>query len=81
MDWQPIDTAPRDGRLVELTWFDGDEPQEIYPMRWDGEARNGLIPGAVGFWVLDGGGATWSEHNEDGAPTQWRPAKPSPQFA
>lgn len=73
-DWHPIATAPRDGSLVYLTWMEGGQPQEQWPMRWDVEATNGLFPDVKGMWVLDGGGATWTEHDPDGAPTHWRQA-------
>jgi hypothetical protein len=73
MAWQPIHTAPRDGTLIYLTWMDKGEPQEVYPMRWGPKAENALFPGVVGFWVLDGGEMTWTEHDPEGAPTHWRP--------
>jgi hypothetical protein len=33
MDWQPIETAPKDGSVIELTWMEDGKPQEIWPMQ------------------------------------------------
>lgn len=68
-DWQPIDTAPRDGTIVELT--DGDM---TFAMRWSATQRNPFFaPGVTGMWVVPNGSMTWTEHDPDGAPTHWRP--------
>jgi hypothetical protein len=77
-EWQPIATAPRDGTIVELTWMGNNgEPQEIWPMQWGHIQRNKLFAGdTVGMWVMPNGGATWTEHDPDGAPTHWRAAPP-----
>jgi hypothetical protein len=75
MDWQPIETAPKDGTVVELTWLENGKPQEIWPMQWAHIQRNGLFPGKVGMWTLPNGGATWNDDDPDGAPTHWRPAR------
>jgi len=71
-EWQTMKNAPRDGTLVELTWFEKGVPQEIVTMRWDPKMRNGLFPGVVGFWVSPEVSFTWNETNKDGAPTHWR---------
>ena len=72
-DWLPIDQAPRDGSLVELTHIWRGEPQEIYRMRWDAEATNPVFaPGVTGLWVLDCGSMTWNETDPEGAPTHFR---------
>jgi len=80
--WRAIETAPRDGRLVELTWMENDRPADIAAMKWVPDARNGLHPGKVGFWIIGRPGSpevTWSEHDGAG-PTHWRnlaaPPKP-----
>lgn len=46
MNWQPIETAPRDGTIVELRCTYGMEP-------WTGWFlwRQGWWPGGVGCWV------------------------------
>jgi hypothetical protein len=73
-DWKTMDSAPRDGTIVELTWMDKGRPQEIYPMQWGHIQKNGLFaPGVTGMWVMPNGAATWTEHDPDGAPTHWRP--------
>lgn len=71
-NWQCISSAPRDGSPVELTWFDGGEPAEIWTCQWAPLMANGLFPGKVGFWVTPDGSMTWGEHDPDGAPTHWR---------
>lgn len=75
--WRPIETAPRDGTVIELTWMDKGRPQEIWPMQWGHIQRNPLFAGdTVGMWVMPNGGATWTEHDPEGAPTHWRPEGP-----
>ena len=72
--WQPIATAPRDGTIVDLTWMDDGEAQEIWPMQWGHIQRNGLFaPGVTGMWIVPDGSLTWTEHDPAGAPTHWRP--------
>jgi hypothetical protein len=73
-EWQPIDTAPKDGTVIELTWMDGGEPQEIWPMQWSHTQRNGLFPGIVGMWVSPDGSVTWNSTRF--GPTHWRKATP-----
>lgn len=77
-EWQPIDTAPRDGTEIELTWMENGKPQEIYPMRWNAFASNNLVQDGKGIWAMHSriNNAllmTWCEQNPDGAPTHWRP--------
>lgn len=76
-EWQPIDSAPRDGTIIELTWMDNGRPQEIYQMRWSPTQRNAFFaPGVVGMWVVPDGSMTWTESDSNGAPTHWRPYDP-----
>ena len=74
-EWQDISTAPKDGTVIELTWFDNGKPQEIWPMQWGHIQRNGLFPSKVGMWVATDGSLTWNDDNPDGAPTHWRHCK------
>jgi hypothetical protein len=71
--WQTMESAPRDGRVIDLTWMEGGKPQEVWPMQWGHIQRNGLFaPGVTGMWVAPDGSITWTEHDRDGAPTHWR---------
>jgi len=73
--WQPIETAPHSGEIIELTAFECDgEIFEIHPMRWAHIQRNGLFPGAVGMWTHPSGTYTWNDDGLGGGPTHWRPA-------
>lgn len=75
-EWHTMASAPRDGSMVDLTWMEDGEPQEIWPMRWDADATNPLVQAGKGIWAihsLDGNiEMTWSEENPDGSPTHWR---------
>lgn len=82
-EWQPIETAPRDGTEVELTWLENGRPQEIWPLCWNRFATNHLVQDHKGIWAMHDRltGAlvmTWSEENPDGAPTHWRPVGSNP---
>lgn len=73
-EWQPIETAPKDGTVIELTALDNGVPFEIWPMRWGHIQRNGLFPGTVGMWVTQRGFLmTWNGAPNEGGPTHWRP--------
>ncbi len=81
--WQPISTAPRCGREIELTWMDNGKPQEIYPMRWNRFASNHLVQPEKGIWAMHSQITneiltTWTEEDPDGAPTHWREIEPKP---
>ena len=72
-DWRPIETAPKDGRVIEITaLFDDGEVFEIWPMSWAHIQRNGLFPGVVGMWT-SAGEITWNGTPDEGGPTHWRP--------
>lgn len=79
MDWQPIETAPKDGSVIILTWMENGEPQERWPMQWGHIQRNGLFPDKTGMWVAPDGSLTWNDDGNGGGPTHWAlPAPPSP---
>ena len=72
-EWQPINTAPRDGTEVELIWMEDGQPQEVWTMRW--QLFRG---GKAGVWAMQSklSGAllcTWSEADPSEGPTHWRP--------
>ena len=76
-DWQPIETAPKDGTKVDLTWMENGKPQETYcGMVWNIFAGNPFVQAGNCIWALhaDNGKIlmTWSDENPDGAPTHWR---------
>src|SRR5437762_1330141 len=78
-EWQPIETAPKDGTIIRLTWMDNDHPQEIWPMQWAHIMRNGLFPGKVGMWTTPDGSLTWNDSDPNGAPTHWMPLSNPPK--
>jgi hypothetical protein len=74
-DWQPIETAPRDGTLVCVGWKGprDTEMQEWFTMQWGHIQKNDLFaPGQIGMWVMPDGSLTWTE-STGGGPTHWRP--------
>lgn len=80
-DWQTMETAPRDGTTVWLTWMDEGQPADTFPMVWNDFAGNPLVQDGRGIWCLrsDDGQIhmTWTEADPAGAPTHWRPYKPA----
>lgn len=76
--WQPIETAPKDGSIIDLTWMENDEPQEIWPMQWGHIQKNGFFPGRVGMWITPDGAITWNDDDRGGGPTHWRPSSQVP---
>lgn len=73
--WFPLETAPKDGTVVELTVFDNGKPYEIWPMKWGHIKRNGLFPDQVGMWMTPDGEITWGGTEDQGGPTHWRPER------
>ncbi len=69
-EWQPIETAPKDGREI---------------LCWPAIRRevDGVIPSAVGAWLNTKGGHCWVDmsvghHNGFWKPTHWRPLPDPP---
>ena len=69
--WQPIETAPKDGRIVHLCWMENGEPAETYVMKWCHIQKNALFPEKIGMWTAPNGAFTWNDAG-DGGPTHWR---------
>lgn len=67
-DYRPIDTAPRDGTLIEVM----DPDCGSFPMRWERAGHNPLVSTGLGIWMAEGGDFTWCEDHGCG-PTWWRP--------
>ena len=76
--WQPIESAPKDGSIIMLTWMENGQPQEQWPMQWGHIQRNGLFPKTVGMWIVPDGSLTWNGTAQDGGPTHWRPLPAPP---
>lgn len=77
MEWKTMESAPRDGTEVVLTWFENGEPQEQWTMRWNPFGRNPLVQSTRGIWEIRDPRTqeivlTWSEANHEGAPTHYR---------
>lgn len=62
-DWQPIETAPKDGRSVMTFAPDAKEPMDVSLFIEDAD-----IPGS--------GEGTWRDDGRD--PTHWQPLPPPP---
>jgi hypothetical protein len=66
--WQPIDTAPRDGRVIVVT----DHETFTGSMAWNASGTNPPFQRGVGIWEATDRSFTWSEERGAG-PTHWRP--------
>ena len=76
MTWQPIETAPKDGTVVDLWIRAKDHEFRAEDMRWDSDR----ITGEIG-WIDDGTDAIL--HRAYGgvemAPTHWMPLPEPPK--
>lgn len=70
-DFRPIDTAPRDGTLIDVH-----HPGcGTFAMRWNPFGFHMIFSTSPGLWESEGGNVTWTEDGGAG-PTMWRPYKP-----
>lgn len=68
IDWQPISTAPKDGRVILVMH----EEVGSFLMAWNPIATNHLFaPDEVGMWEMADRSMTWKP-GEDG-PSHWMP--------
>lgn len=67
MEWQPIESAPRDGKC--LLWVDTDDGGEVMVLQRD----------ADGIWVYDSEPIVCADFWMD--PTHWMPLPPPPRSA
>lgn len=67
-DYRPIETAPRDGTVIEVMT----ESAGPFAVFWNPEGVNPLVPHSRGIWECPGGTLTWSEDDGYG-PKYWRP--------
>lgn len=75
-DFRMIDTAPRDGTLIEVMAEDAGS----FLMRWNPSGRNALVSKRSGIWEAHDSSLTWCEDDGFG-PTHWRPADhPAPSL-
>ncbi len=73
-DWQPIETAPKDGRLM-LLW-DASNPDGYVVARW---ARDDRRPGPFGPFVWLSGHVRYGERLAEQIPTHWMPLPAPPE--
>ena len=82
IDWQPIETAPKDGTnvlvyyvrggvpVVHIAWYDS-------PDEWEKLAENGLVLDSreewVGWWSYTRGSVTQEKLDDWQTPTHWAP--------
>lgn len=69
-DYRPIETAPRDGTVIEVMT----EETGGFAMFWNPEGFNPLVSRSCGIWECPGGTLTWSEDGGYG-PEYWRPCR------
>jgi hypothetical protein len=72
-DWRSIETAPRDGTVIEVM----DPDCGRFQMRWNPAGHNPIFQREYGngIWECPGNNFTWSE-DEGAGPRYWRPAPP-----
>lgn len=70
-DWRSIESAPRDGTIIEVM----DPDCGCFQMRWNAAGHNPIFQKEYGngIWECPGLNFTWSE-DEGAGPRYWRPA-------
>lgn len=69
MDWQPIETAPKDGtHIIALRPTDPPHVESMYWARYEDADRDGDW-----HWSYDG------DSPREGSPTHWMPLPPPPK--
>ena len=70
--WQSIDSAPRNGRVIEIrVKDDGGVISGPHIMSWNKDARNPMVGDVAGMWAAYHFGYTWDGSRGYG-PTEWR---------
>lgn len=80
MNWQPIDTAPKDGSAVLLCWAVNADGERI---DWSAEPQTAGVFVQVASWRGEEGWIVYCDHVQDPTlhfrPTHWMPLPESPQ--
>ena len=72
--WAPIESAPKDGTIVELVAFhEGIQMTAVWCMLWDANGANPLSLEITGMWVSPDGEMKWTVEPTLYGPTHWRP--------
>lgn len=66
-DWQPIETAPRNGKIIEVMSEDAGQ----FTVKWNSTGYNWIVSDKLGIWESPEGTFTWSDKAGFG-PTHWR---------
>jgi hypothetical protein len=78
--WQPIETAPRDGRTI-LAW--GPYSSEPATVKWEkqGNAAPCWVPNWDEQWVIEHQGDFGTEYKSAAPLTHWQPLPAPPEAA
>jgi len=76
-DWQPIETAPRDGTDV-IVGFDRADTWIVHVAWWRTGEEYGCTANDRGWWSYTLGSVTQEQLDEDRTPTHWMPLPDPP---